>query len=205
MIKLYVWKTPNGYKVPIMLEELSLPYEIIPVNIAKGEQMKPAYLKLNPNNKIPTLVDGKTVIFESGAILMYLAEKKGKLLPESGAKRYEVLEWLMFQMASVGPMLGQANYFRKYAPKKIPFALERYDKEAARIFGVLESKLKKNEYLAGAYSIADIATWPWVRVHKNLDINLKKYPGVKRWFERMEKRPATKRALAKIDAACDTR
>jgi GSH-dependent disulfide-bond oxidoreductase len=201
MLKLYVWKTPNGYKVPIMLEELNSRYEIVPVNIAKGEQKKAEFLKLNPNHKIPLLIDGKTVIFESGAILIYLAEKSGKLLPKQGAKRYEVLEWLMFQMASVGPMFGQANYFRKYASEKIPYAIDRYDTEAARIFGVLESKLKKNNYLAGTYSIADIATWPWVRLHKNLDISLKKYPGVRRWLDRIERRPAVRRALKKVDEA----
>lgn len=202
MMKLYTWTTPNGYKVPIMLEELGLPYEMIPVDIRKGEQKKPAFLKMNPNNKIPVLVDGKTTIFESGAILIYLAEKSGKLLPTGGTKRFETLEWLMFQMASVGPMFGQANHFRKYAPKKIPYAIERYDTEAKRIFGVLESKLKKSDYLSGNYSIADIATWPWTRVYKNLEIDLKKYPGVRRWFGRMEKRPAVKRALAKVDEAC---
>jgi GSH-dependent disulfide-bond oxidoreductase len=204
MIKLYAWTTPNGYKIPLMLEELGLPYEIVPVNISQGEQKKPNFLKLNPNQKIPVLVDGKVVIFESGAILIYLAEKSGKLLAARGSKRYEVLEWLMFQMASVGPMFGQANHFHKYAPRKIPYAIERYDTEAARIFSVLESKLKTSSYLAGSYSIADIATWPWVRVHKNFGIDLKKYPGVQRWFERMEKRPAVMRGMEKLDAVCAT-
>lgn len=202
MIKLYTWKTPNGYKVPIMLEELGSKYEIVPVNIAKGEQKEAAFLKLNPNHKIPVLVDGKTAIFESGAILIYLADKTGKLLPKKGAKRYEALEWLMFQMASVGPMFGQANHFRKFAPEKIPYAIERYDAEALRILGVLESSLKKNKYLAGTYSIADIATWPWVRIYNNMGITLEKYPGVQRWLKRMEERPAVKRALEKVDEAC---
>lgn len=185
-----------------MLEELSSRYELVPVNIAKGEQKKAEFLKLNPNHKIPVLVDGKTTIFESGAILIYLGEKSGKLLPKKGPKRYEVLEWLMFQMASVGPMFGQANHFHKYAPEKIPYAIERYDTEAARIFGVLESKLKKNNYLAGTYSIADIATWPWLRLYKNIGISLKKYPGVRRWLNRMERRTAVRRALKKVDEAC---
>ncbi|HVB19757.1 MAG TPA: glutathione S-transferase N-terminal domain-containing protein [Candidatus Paceibacterota bacterium] len=202
MIKLYTWPTPNGYKVSIMLEELKLPYEIIPVHIGKGEQKKPSFLKLNPNHKIPVLVDGKTTIFESGAILIYLAEKNGALLPMKGPKRYETLEWLMFQMASVGPMFGQANHFRKYAPKKVPYAIERYDTEVVRIFGVLESKLKKSNYLAGSYSIADIATWPWVCIHKNMGIGLKRYPGVHRWLERVKRRPAVRHALAKVSDAC---
>lgn len=202
MIKLYTWTTPNGYKVPIMLEELGLKYEIVPVNITKGEQKRPAFLTLNANHKIPVLVVGKTVIFESGAILIYLADKSGKLLAKSGAKRYEALEWLMFQMASVGPMMGQAAHFRRFAPKKIPYAIERYDTEAKRILGVLESTLKKNNYIAGAYSIADIATYPWVRIAKSLEIDMKKYPGVNRWIERMDARPAVTRALAKTDAAC---
>lgn len=202
MIKLYTWTTPNGYKVPMLLEELGVPYEIIPVDIQKGDQMKPPFLSMNPNHKIPVLVDGKTTIFESGAILIYLGEKYGKLLPAKGPKRYEVLEWLMFQMASIGPMLGQANHFRKYAPKKVPYAIERYDKEAARIFGVMETKLKNHDYLAGSYSIADIAAWPWMRLYKTIGIDIKKYPGVKRWLSRMEKRPAAQRALNKTDAAC---
>ncbi len=204
MIKLYTWKTPNGYKVPIMLEELGLKYELVPVNIAKGEQMKPMFLKLNPNHKIPVLVDGATTVFESGAILIYLAEKSGKFLPKKGSKRYEALEWLMFQMASVGPMFGQANHFRRFAPKKVPYAIARYDAEAIRILGVLESTLKKNDYLAGAYSIADIATWPWVRIHQGMGLELASYPGVRRWLARMEKRPAVRRALKKVDDACVT-
>jgi GSH-dependent disulfide-bond oxidoreductase len=204
MIKLYTWKTPNGYKVPIMLEELGLPYEIVPVDIGNGEQKKPTFLKLNQNHKIPVLVDGRTTIFESGAILIYLAEKSGKFLPKKGSPRSEVLEWLMFQMASVGPMFGQANHFRNYAREKIPYAIARYDAEVVRLFGVLESKLKKNNYLAGSYSIADIATWPWVRIHTSLGIELASYPGVRRWLLRMEKRPATGRALQKVDQACNT-
>ena len=203
MLKLYTWTTPNGFKVPIMLEELGVPYELHMVDISKGEQKKPAFVKMNPNNKIPVLVDGKTVIFESGAILIYLAEKfakkSGKLLPAKGAKRYEVLEWLMFQMASVGPMFGQATHFHKYAPKKIPYAIERYDAEAERLLGVLESTLKKNNYLAGAYSIADIATYPWVRAYKiNNKADFKKYPALKRWFKRVEERPATGKGIHKV-------
>ena len=204
-MKLYVWKTPNGYKVPIMLEELALPYELIPVDISAGEQKKPDFLKMNPNHKIPVLVDDDTTIFESGAILIYLAEQSGKLLPASGAMRYEVLEWLMFQMASVGPMFGQANHFHKYAPEPIPYAIKRYDDEAARLFGVLETALAGKEYIAGEYSIADIATWPWTRVYKNINIDLEKFPNVKAWYERMGARPAAKVALEKVDAVCGKR
>ena len=204
-MKLYVWKMPNGYKVPIMLEELALPYELIPVDISAGEQKKPDFLKMNPNHKSPVLVDDDTTIFESGAILIYLAEQSGKLLPASGAMRYEVLEWLMFQMASVGPMFGQANHFHKYAPEPIPYAIKRYDDEAARLFGVLETALAGKEYIAGEYSIADIATWPWTRVYKNINIDLEKFPNVKAWYERMGARPAAKVALEKVDAVCGKR
>jgi len=200
MIKLYAWTTPNGYKPAIMLEELGLKYELEMVDITTGDQMKPSYLKLNPNNKIPTLVDGKTVIFESGAILIYLAEKYGKFLPSKGTKRYEVLEWLMFQMASVGPMFGQATHFTKHAPEKIPYAIERYTSEAVRIMHVLESKLRKSDYLAGTYSIADMATYPWIRaMEKNIDF--KKYPGLSKWYKRMEERPATGKAIYKVTTA----
>ncbi len=204
MLKLYTWTTPNGYKVPIMLEELGVPYEIHMVDINKGAQKKPAFLKLNPNHKIPVLVDGKTVIFESGAILIYLAEKyakkSGKLLPTKGAKRYEVLEWLMFQMASVGPMFGQANHFIKHAPVQVPYGIERYTAEAKRLVGVLEGKLKKNNYLAGDYSVADIATWPWVRSFKD-NIDFKKYPALAKWYKRMEEKPATHAAIHKVTSA----
>jgi GSH-dependent disulfide-bond oxidoreductase len=202
MLTLYTWTTPNGYKVPMLLEELGLAYEIKPVNIAAGEQMTPAFLAISPNNKIPALVDGDTSIFESGAILMYLAEKAGKFWPQEGAGKYAVAEWLMFQMASVGPTFGQANHFIKYAKEKIPYAIDRYTKEAARLCGVMEKRLGEAPFLAGEYSIADMATWPWVRTGVSGGyVDLQAYPNLKRWFEAIAARPATARALEKTDAA----
>src|SRR5580693_2652625 len=162
-MKLYVWKTPNGYKVPIMLEELGLEYELVPVDIAHGAQMKPEFLAMNPNHKIPVLVDGDLTIFESGAILIYLVEKSGKFQPKDARENYAILEWLMFQMASVGPMFGQANYFVTFAPEKI----ECYLDETKRIMRVLETRLSQVSYLGGEYGIADISTWPWVRAAQN--------------------------------------
>jgi GST-like protein len=188
MIQLYTWATPNGKKVSVMLEELELPYEVHPINIAKGDQLKPEYLAINPNNKIPAIIDsdgpdGKPLkLFESGAILMYLAEKTGKFLPQEMAKRYEVIQWLMFQMGGVGPMFGQANYFYRLE-EKVPFAIERYYKEAIRLYKVLEQTLGQRDYLAGDYSIADIATYPWVGRHDGHNVKLEEFPNVKRWFE----------------------
>jgi GST-like protein len=187
MIQLYTWATPNGKKVSVMLEELELPYEVHPINIAKGDQLKPEYLAINPNNKIPAIIDsdgpdGKPLkLFESGAILMYLAEKTGKFLPQEMAKRYEVIQWLMFQMGGVGPMFGQANYFYRLE-EKVPFAIERYYKEAIRLYKVLEQTLGQRDYLAGDYSIADIATYPWVGRHDGHNVKLEEFPNVKRWF-----------------------
>jgi GST-like protein len=203
-MKVYVWKTPNGYKVPIMLEELGQEYEIVPVNIAKGEQMTPEFLAMNPNHKIPVFVDDSgLVIFESGAILMYLAEKHGKFFPQEERAKYIALEWLMFQMASVGPMFGQANHFIKYAPEKIPYAIDRYTKEAARIMGVLETRLAQAPFLAGEYGIADMATWPWVRTAKqNAISDLAQFPNVKKWYDSIESREAVKRAIEKVDGVC---
>lgn len=187
-----------------MLEELGVPYTLKLIDINKGEQKKPGFLKLNPNHKIPVLVDGKTVIFESGAILIYLAEKfakkSGKLLPAKGAKRYEVLEWLMFQMASVGPMFGQANHFNKHASEVVPYGIERYNAEAKRLVGVLNGKLKKSKYITSDYSIADIATWPWVRSYHD-KIEFKKYPALAKWYKLMEERPATHAAIHKVTSA----
>ena len=168
MIQLYTWATPNGKKVSIMLEEIELPYEVHPVNLGQREQFKPEYLAINPNNKIPAIVDTDgpedkpLTLFESGAILMYLAEKSGKLFPQETRKRYEVIQWLMFQMGGVGPMFGQANYFFKLA-EKVPYAVERFHKEALRLYRVLDKELEHKEFLAGSYSIADIATYPWGR------------------------------------------
>jgi GST-like protein len=207
MLKLYTWKTPNGYKVPMMLEELKLPYEIIPVNISKDEQKTPAFLAMNPNHKIPVLVDdeaegGPLTIFESGAILIYLAEKSGKLLAKDTASKFTTIEWLMFQMASVGPMFGQANHFIKYAPERIEYATKRYVDEANRLMGVMNTRLSTAEYLAGEYSIADIATWPWIRAGiTNGFIKLEEYPKVQMWYASIESRPATVRALENVDKA----
>jgi GST-like protein len=201
MIQLYTWATPNGKKVSVMLEEVELSYEVHPINIAKGDQLKPEYLAINPNNKIPAIIDsdgpgGKSLkLFESGAILMYLAEKTGKFLPQEPAKRYEVIQWLMFQMGGVGPMFGQANYFYRLE-EKVPFAVERYYKEAIRLYKVLEQTLGQRDYLAGEYSIADIATYPWVGRHDGHNVKLEEFPNVKRWFDGISQRPAVKRGMA---------
>jgi GSH-dependent disulfide-bond oxidoreductase len=201
MIQLYTWGTPNGKKVSIMLEEVELPYEVHPIDLAKGDQLKPEYLAINPNNKIPAIIDtegpgGKPFkLFESGAILMYLAEKTGKFLPQEMAKRYEVIQWLMFQMGGVGPMFGQANYFYRLE-EKVPFAIERYYKEAIRLYKVLEQTLAQTDYLAGEYSIADIATYPWVGRHDGHNVKLEEFPNVKRWFDAISGRPAVKRGMA---------
>jgi GSH-dependent disulfide-bond oxidoreductase len=201
MIQLYTWATPNGKKASIMLEEVELPYEVHPINIAKGDQLKPEYLAINPNNKIPAIIDsdgpgGKPLkLFESGAILMYLADKTGKFLPQEMAKRYEVIQWLMFQMGGVGPMFGQANYFYRLE-EKVPFAIERYHKEALRLYKVLEQTLQQRDYLAGEYSIADIATYPWVGRHDGHNVKLEEFPNVKRWFDVISQRPAVKHGMA---------
>jgi GST-like protein len=201
MIQLYTWGTPNGKKVSIMLEEVELPYKVHPIDLAKGDQLKPAYLAINPNNKIPAIIDtegpgGKPFkLFESGAILMYLAEKTGKFLPQEMAKRYEVIQWLMFQMGGVGPMFGQANYFYRLE-EKVPFAIERYYKEAIRLYNVLEQALAQKNYLAGEYSVADIATYPWVGRHEGHNVKLEEFPNVKRWFDAISQRPAVKRGMA---------
>jgi GST-like protein len=201
MIDLYTWPTPNGFKVSIMLEETGLPYTVIPVDINVGDQFQPEFLKISPNNKIPAIVDrdgpgGKPYpVFESGAILMYLAEKTGRFLPAPVAERYRVVQWLMFQMGGVGPMLGQTHHFRKYAPEPIPYAIERYTNEAKRLYGVLDTRLGESEYLAGDYSIADMAVFPWIRPHKNQGQDLADFPNLKRWFEAIEARPAVQRGL----------
>ena len=203
MIDVYFWMTPNGYKVTIALEELGMPYNVIPINIGKGDQFKPEFLKVSPNNKIPAIVDhdgpgGKPIpLFESGAILIYLAEKSGKLMPKEARGRYNVLEWLMFQMASVGPMLGQAHHFRRYAPEQIQYAIDRYTNEAKRIYNVIDKRLAEAPYLAGDYSIADIATYPWLRPHKWQGQQLEDFPHLKRWLESVRARPAVVRAYDK--------
>jgi GSH-dependent disulfide-bond oxidoreductase len=201
MIQFYTWDTPNGKKVSIMLEEIGVPYEVHPVNLKQNDQMKPEYLAINPNNKIPAIIDtngpgGKPfTLFESGAILMYLAEKSGKLLPQEMRKRYEVIQWLMFQMGGVGPMFGQANYFFRLQ-EKVPYAIERFRKEALRLYNVLDKELGRREYLAGEYSIADIATYPWVWRHEVHQVKLEEFPNVKRWFDAIAVRPAVKRGMA---------
>jgi len=201
MIELYTWATPNGRKVSIMLEEVALPYETIKVDITKGDQFKPDYLTVNPNGKIPAIVDregpagGRLAVWESGAILIYLAEKTGKLLSDDPVLRLTTIEWLMFQMSGVGPMLGQAHHFRRFAPERIPYAIERYEKEAARLYGVLDRRLGESEYLAGAYSIADIATFPWIARHEWQGVALDDFPNVKRWFATISSRPAVQRGM----------
>ena len=198
-IELYYWPTPNGWKISIFLEEAGLPYRVVPVNIMAGDQYDPEFLKISPNNKMPAIVDpdgpgGEPIsVFESGAILIYLAEKTGMLLPESPRERLLVLQWLMFQMGHVGPMLGQAHHFRNYAPEKIPYAIERYTDEAARLYGVMDERLAEAEYFAGDFSIADIAIFPWTISHENQGQDLGDFPSVKRWFEAMEARPAVQR------------
>ena len=202
MIDVYFWVTPNGYKVTIMLEELGLLYNTIPINIGKGDQFKPEFLKISPNNKIPAMVDhdgpgGKPLaIFESGAILLYLAEKTGKLMPSDTRGKYDVIQWLMFQMASVGPMLGQAHHFRRYAPEKIQYAIDRYTNEARRIYNVIDKRLAEAEYLAGDYSIADIATFPWITPHNWQGQALEDFPNLKRWYDAINARPAVQRGVA---------
>ncbi|ODS98201.1 MAG: glutathione S-transferase [Lautropia sp. SCN 69-89] len=203
MIDLYTWPTPNGHKIHIMLEECGLPYAVHPVDIRAGEQFSTRFLEISPNNKIPAIVDsdgpdGRPIsLFESGAILVYLAGKTGRFLPRSTRGRYEVLQWLMFQMGGVGPMLGQAHHFRIYAPEPIPYAIDRYTKEAARLYRVLDRRLEATGAFLGGrqYSIADIATWPWIRSHASQGIGLADYPGVKRWYETIGKRAAVVRAL----------
>ena len=200
MIQLYTWETPNGKKASIMLEEIGMPYEVHPINIGQGDQFKSEYLAINPNNKIPSIIDpdgpggNPFTLFESGAILMYLAEKSGKLWPADLRQRYTVIQWLMFQMGGVGPMFGQANYFYRLE-EKIPFAIERFHKEALRLYGVLENALGKNEFLSGEYSIADIATYPWVWRHEVHHVRLEDFPSVKRWYDSISDRPAVKRGM----------
>ncbi|AKU98639.1 Glutathione S-transferase [Labilithrix luteola] len=206
MLRLYSWPTPNGQKIHIALEELELPYELVPVNIGAGEQFKPEFLAITPNHRIPAIVDpegpgGELPLFESGAILMYLAEKTGKLLPKDPRARYLALQWLMFQMGGVGPMFGQQGHFVFYAKEKIPYALDRYTNEVRRLYGVLETRLSQSTYLAGdEYSIADIATFPWARGGDRRGFDVPKdFPNVQRWIEAIDARPAVKRGLAVLE------
>jgi GSH-dependent disulfide-bond oxidoreductase len=202
VIDLYFWPTPNGYKLTILLEELGLPYRVIPVNINSGDQFKSEFLAISPNNKMPALVDpdgpdGQPIaVFESGAMLMYLAEKTGRFMPSDMRGRYKVVEWLMFQMGGVGPMLGQAHHFRQYAPEPIPYAVDRYTKEAGRLYGVIDRRLAEGPFLAGDYSIADMAVFPWLRSYERQGQKLEDFPHLKAWFEGIVARPATQRGLA---------
>ena len=201
MIDLYYWTTPNGHKLTMFLEETGLPYTIRPVNIGKGEQFKPEYVALNPNSKIPTIVDSEgpdgapIQVMESGAILIYLADKSGRFQPAPGRERYAVLEWLMFQMGGVGPMFGQVHHFLRAAKEPVPYAIERYTRETRRLYGVLNARLAAHDYLAGAYSIADIATYPWVARHEWHKTDLNDFPHVKRWFDTVSARPAVQRGM----------
>jgi GSH-dependent disulfide-bond oxidoreductase len=201
MIDLYTWSTPNGYKVSIMLEELELPYKVVPVDISKGDQFTAMFLRISPNNKIPAIIDHlgpdsrPFPLFESGAILMYLADKTGQFMPSETRPRYTVVQWLMFQMGGLGPMLGQNHHFRHYAPEAIDYAVNRYTSEARRLYEVMDRRLGEEEYLAGAYSIADIACFPWIRPWKRQGQDLDRHPNLKRWFEAIDQRPAVQRGL----------
>jgi len=201
VIDLYTWTTPNGRKASIMLEELALPYRVHPVDITKGEQHRPEFLAINPNGRIPAIIDqdgpsGRPLrVFESGAILIYLAEMTGKLLPTEPRARAETLAWLMFQMGGVGPMFGQAHHFLRAAPEPVPYGIERYTKETRRLYGVLDRRLNEEPYLASTYSIADIATYPWVARHEWHKVELKEFPAVARWFAAISERPAVARGM----------
>ncbi|MGH7784388.1 MAG: glutathione S-transferase N-terminal domain-containing protein, partial [Candidatus Binatia bacterium] len=201
MIDLYYWTTPNGHKITIFLEEAALPYSIKPVNIGTGAQFAPEFLAISPNNRIPAIVDHQPAdggaplsIFESGAILQYLAEKAGKFLPRDVRGRTETMQWLFWQMGGLGPMLGQNHHFNGYAPEKIPYTIDRYLKETERLYGVLDERLADREFVAGAYSITDIAAYPWIVPHERQGQNLDDFANVKRWFETIQRRPAVQRA-----------
>jgi GST-like protein len=202
MIDLYSWPTPNGHKIHIMLEECGLPYAVHAVDIGAGDQFELQFLKISPNNKIPAIVDsdgpdGQPIsMFESGAILIYLAGKTGRFLPADARSKYLALEWLMWQMGGFGPMLGQAHHFRLYAPERIQYAYDRYTNEAKRLYGVLDKRLAEAEYVAGEYSIADMAIFPWSRSHAGQGVDLADYPNVKRWFDTIAARPAVERGVA---------
>ena len=201
MIDLYYWTTPNGHKITIFLEEAGLPYRMVPVNISRGEQFKPEFLRISPNNRIPAIVDdapatgGRPVsVFESGAILQYLAEKTGKFLPKDLHGRVEVMQWLFWQMGGLGPMAGQNHHFGQYAPEKVPYAIERYAKETNRLYGVLDKRLADRDFVAGDYSIADMASYPWIVPYERQGQKLDDFPNLKRWFETIRARPAVMRA-----------
>ena len=201
-INLYYWPTPNGKKVAIFLEETGLPYDLVPIDITAGDQFDEEFLRISPNNKMPAIVDpegpdGEPIsVFESGAIMIYLAEKTGKFWPTSPREKYIALQWLMFQMAHVGPMLGQAHHFRGYAPEKLPYAINRYTNEAARLYRVMDARLSETAYFAGeGYSIVDMAIYPWTASHERQGQSLTDYPNLRRWYESVESRPAVQRAM----------
>lgn len=203
MIDVHYWPTPNGWKISIMLEETGLPYRLVPVNIGRGEQFNPDFLRLSPNNRIPAIVDhapadgGTPVeIFETGAILMYLAEKSGQLMPTDTRGRYQVTQWLMWQMSALGPIGGQNGHFKLYAQEKIPYAIDRFGNEMDRLYGVMNRRLAEADFLAGTYSIADIACFPWIMTHKAQGIAMDNFPHVKRWFATLRARDAVQRGLA---------
>jgi len=203
MIDLSYWPTPNGHKITIFLEEAGLPYRLVPLNITKGEQLQPDFLRISPNNKMPAIVDDAPAdggpplaVFESGAILEYLANKTGRFLPTELRARTAVMQWLFWQMAGLGPMLGQNHHFVQYAPEKIPYAIDRYVKETARLYRVLDTQLAGRDFVAGSYSIADMACYPWIVPHERQGQKLEDFPNVKRWFEAMQQRPAVQRAYA---------
>ncbi|MFL5785568.1 MAG: glutathione S-transferase N-terminal domain-containing protein [Bacteriovoracaceae bacterium] len=203
MIDLYYWTTPNGHKITIFLEESGLPYKLHPINIGKGEQFAPEFLKIAPNNRIPAIIDNETTdnkgplsLFESGAILWYLAEKTKKFVPQDVRGKAEVSQWLFWQMAGLGPMAGQNHHFNQYAPEKIPYAMERYTRETGRLYGVLDKQLSDREFVAGEYSIADMAIYPWIVPWEKQQMDLNKLPNLKKWFEKIAARPAVKKAYA---------
>ena len=199
MIDLYTWATPNGWKASATLEELGLEYTVHPIDITTGAQKEPEYVEINPNGRIPAIIDHENedfAVFESGAIQIYLAEKTGKLLPTDVKGRSRVIQWLMFQMGGLGPMQGQANVFFRYFPEKIPAAIERYQNETRRLFGVLDHQLEDTEYLAGDYSIADIANWSWARIHNWAGVDIDAFPNLQRWLRQLEARPALQRGVA---------
>ena len=209
MIDLYYWPTPNGWKISIALEEMGLEYRIVPVNIGRGEQFKPEFLAISPNNRMPAIVDHEPLgggaplsVFESGAILLYLGDKSGKFLPRDPRGRAAVTEWVMWQMGGLGPMLGQNHHFRMYAPEKIEYAIDRYTKEAHRLYSVLDRRLQGREYICDDYSIADMASWPWIVLHERQGIVIGEFPNLLRWHEKMKTRPGVQRGF---DAAKELR
>ncbi len=202
MIELYFWPTPNGYKITIMLEECGLPYEVSYINIGKGDQFAPDFLKISPNNRMPAIIDpdgpdGDPIsVFESGAILQYLGRKTGKFYPQDEHDRVEVEQWLFWQMGGLGPMAGQAHHFRQYAPEKVPYAVDRYTNECNRLYGVMDARLERRDYLAGDYSIADMAAYPWVRPYKRQGQDLADFPHLEAWYKRIHDRTAVERGVA---------